>query len=449
MKPQARQRASIVAVMASMALVVLDAGLVNVALPMMAASLRVTPAQTILTVSAYQTALFMGLLPSAHVAEKFGFKRIFLGGLSLFSAASILCGIAPTFGVLAAARVLQGLGGAAIMALGIALLRVALGGERLGRAISWNALNVALCSAAGPIVGALILSIAPWPWLFFAKLPLITLALIASVALPKVASGRSRIDHAGIVLHASVAGLFLGAAGMARSGWAALAASLAVVLAVVLIRRECAREAPIWPIDLLSQRAFRVSVAASVCCFIAQSAGMLALPFYLQLGLGHGPFRAGIVMTCWPLAVAMTSSVASRFAERYGSARLCVAGGSLLGLGLLSSALWPVGQSILPLAIGAALSGVGFGLFQVPNNRTMFLSAPPDRSAAAGGMQGTARLTGQSMGALAMGMLLTHASAAASPRLGLAVGAVFAVVAALVSAMEVPVHGERQIQSRG
>ncbi len=222
----------------------------------MAASLRVTPAQAILTVSAYQTALVMGLLPSAHVADKLGYKRLFVVGLSLFSAASILCGFAPTLAVLVAGRVLQGLGGAAIMALGIALMRFALGPERLGRAIGWNALNVALCSAVGPIAGALILSIAPWPWLFFAKLPVIAVALTASIALPEVAPSRGRSDHFGIVLHASVAGLFLFAVGLARSGWAALPAGLAVALAVVLIRRERRREAPIWPIDLFRQRAF-------------------------------------------------------------------------------------------------------------------------------------------------------------------------------------------------
>ncbi len=445
MTAQARQGASIMAVIAAMALVVLDAGLVNVALPVMAASLRVTPAQATLTVSAYQTALVMGLLPSAHVAEKFGYKRLFVGGLSLFSAASILCGFAPSLDVLVAARVLQGLGGAAIMALGIALLRFALGAERLGRAIGWNALNVALCSAVGPVAGALILSIAPWPWLFFTKLPVIAMALAASFALPEVAPSRSRIDYAGILLHASIAGLFLVAAGMAQSVWAALAAGLAVALAVLLIRRERAREAPIWPIDLLGQRAFRVSVAASVCCFIAQSAGVLALPFYLQLGLGYGPFGSGIAMTCWPLTVAMTSSIASRLAERFASARLCVAGGALLGLGLLFSAIWPVVDSIVPLAIGAALSGLGFGLFQVPNNRIMFLSAPPERSAAAGGMQGSARLIGQTIGAFAIGLLLASASAATAARLSLALGAVFAVAAALISWFAVP---SRRLQSQ-
>ena len=444
----ARQRLNIVAVMAAMSLVVLDAGLVNVALPTIARSLGVSPANAILTVSAYQAALVIGLLPSAHIAEKTGYRSLFIGGLALFSAASILCGLAPSLPILIVARFLQGLGGAAIMALGIALLRFALGPDRLASAIGWNALNVAIFSAAGPIFGALILSVAPWPWLFFAKLPIIALALVTSMTLPEVEPTRRSLDYAGIILHASTAGLFLLAIGMAMAEpyLAILSGCAAIALAIILVLRERTRNAPIWPIDLLGLRTFRVSVAASICCFVAQSAGILALPFYIQLGLGFGPLSAGIVMACWPLTVAVTSTIANRLAKRFGSAPLCVASGSLLSLGLLFSALWPVQNSIAPFAVGAALSGLGFGLFQVPNNRTMFLCAPPERSAVAGGMQGSARLIGQTIGALLMGILMASASNIIAPRLGLGLGAVFAVGSALISVIEltVPMHDRQQ-----
>jgi DHA2 family multidrug resistance protein-like MFS transporter len=156
------------------------------------------------------------------------------------------------------------------------------------------------------------------------------------------------------------------------------------------------------------------------------------------LSLGHGPLGAGLVMTCWPLTVAVTSTLANRLAERFGSALLCVAGGLVLASGLLLSALWPAEQSIAPLAIGAALSGLGFGLFQVPNNRTLFLSAPPERSAAAGGMQGSARLTGQTLGALLMGLVFASTSTALAPRIGFGLASLFAVAAALVSAAGLP-----------
>lgn len=440
-----RERAGTVAVLSAMALVVLDAGLLNVALPTMAASLDETPAKAILTVSAYQTALVMGLLPCAHVAERLGYRRLFVGGLLLFSAASVLCAFAPSLPMLVAARVVQGLGGAAIMSLGIALLRFALGPDRLGAAIGWNALTVALCSAAGPIVGASILSIATWPWLFLAKLPIALVALVTAGALPEVEPTRPSIDVPGIALHGSTAALVLIAAesAVACPLAAIVTTGAAVALAALLIRRERSRQAPLWPMDLLALRPFRVSVAASICCFTAQSAGLLALPFYLQLGLGHDLVSAGLVLTCWPLAVAATGPLANRAAQRFGSASLCAAGGAVLGAGLLLSALWPVGDDVTQLAIGAALAGLGFGLFQVPNNRILFLTAPPQRSAAAGGLQGTARLIGQTLGALVIGLLFASASITVAARSGLALASFFAIAAALLSALEVPARLDR------
>ena len=433
-----REQAGMLAVLSAMALVVLDAGLVNVALPTIAASLDVAPADAILAVSAYQTALVIGLLPCAHLADRLGYRRLFVGGLALFSLASIACACAVSLPMLVAARAVQGLGGAAIMALGIALLRLALGAERLGQAIGWNALTVALCSAAAPIAGAVLLAAAPWPWLFLVKLPIAAVALAAAGALPESAAVRRPLDLPGIALHAAIAASILVAAGMAigRPMPAVLLAVAAALLARALVRRQKARAAPLWPIDLLALRPFRVSVIASVCCFAAQSAGLLALPFHLQLGLGRGPVAVGLVLACWPLTVALTSVVANRLAQRVGAAALCAAGGLVLGAGLALSALPPGAAGLAPLAIGAALSGLGFGLFQVPNNRILFLTAPPERSAAAGGMQGTARLTGQTIGALLIGLLFACAPAPATPRIGFALGALFALAAALVSARE-------------
>lgn len=433
-----RERLSVLAVLSAMALVVLDAGLVNVALPNIAASLRTRPAEAILAVSAYQTALVIGLLPCAHIADRVGYRRLFAGGLAMFSAASIACALATDFPILVAARALQGLGGAAIMALGIALLRLALGPDRLGKAIGWNALTVALCSAIAPVAGALIVSVAPWPWLFLIKLPIAAIALAAAAALPEIGKTRQPIDALGIALHASIASLLLIATGMAiRHPVPSLfLVAAAVALAAALVGRAKAAETLLWPVDLLSLRPFRISVIASICCFTAQSAGLLSLPFYLQLSLGRGPLATGLVLACWPLTVAVTSIVANRLAERVGSAALCVIGGLALGLGLLLSAL-PVGVAgLVTIAAGAALSGLGFGLFQVPNNRTLFLTVPAARSAAAGGMQGTARLTGQTAGSLLIGIVFACAPAVTAPHIGFVIGALFAFAAALVSARE-------------
>lgn len=436
-----RDRASVLAILSAMALVVLDAGIVNVALPTIARSLDVTPGRAILVVSAYQTALLIGLLPSAHLAERVGYRRLFVAGLALFAGASILCAFAPTLGILVVARVLQGLGGAAIMSLGIALLRHALGPDRLGAAIGWNALTVALSSAAGPIAGALILSLAPWPWLFLAKLPIGAIALAAAMALPRIEPTRRSVDTLGIALHAATAASVLIAvqAALPHPYFALLTGSAAAVSATLLVRRAKGRPAPLLPVDLLSLRPFRVAVAASVCCFVGQSAGLLALPLYLQLGLGLGPLVSAAVLTCWPVSVAFASRFANRLAIRFGSAAICAAGASALAFGLLLSALWPADEQIAGLVVGAVLSGFGFGLFQVPNNRIMFLSAPAERSAAAGGLQGSSRLAGQTLGSLMTSLLFAGSFGPAAPSIAMMLGAIVAGAAALVSALEVPV----------
>jgi DHA2 family multidrug resistance protein-like MFS transporter len=432
------EQASVIAVLTAMALVVLDAGLLTVALPSLAHSLVVAPSNAILAVSAYQTALLIGLLPSAHLAERLGYRRLFVGGLALFSLASLFCAIAPSLPWLVAARVVQGLGGAAIMALGIALLRFALGQDRLGSAIAWNALTVALCAAAAPMLGAFILSVASWPWLFLAKLPLSLIALAAARGLPRIEPVRQAMDLLGILLHGASAALVLTAAAAlpGRPVAAVVLAGLAAGFATFLIKRERARQAPLWPLDLLALRPFRVAAAASICCFVSQSAGVLGLVFQLQLNGGHDTLTSGLILACWPLTVAVAAPVASRLAQRLGSASLCAAGGVVLGAGLLLCAIWPTPGDAAPLVIGASLAGLGFGLFQVSNNRTLFLTAPPERSAAAGGLQGSARLLGQTLGSIIIGLLLSCVADPMATRAGLALGATFAIVAAGVSALE-------------
>ena len=426
-----REQLGTAAVLAAMALAVLDAGMVHVALPVLAESLGATPARATLVVSAYQLALVMALLPCAHLAESLGYRRLFVAGVGVFSGASLLCVLAPSLPLLVAARFLQGLGGAAIMALGIALLRAALGSERLGAAIGWNALTVALCSAAAPTMGALILSFGSWQWLFLAGLPVGAVALLAARALPEVAPTRRFINAASIAWYSVAVALLFAATEVTAMHLptAVILVGAAIVCFALLVRRET----PIVPFDLLARHPFRVSVIASICCFTGQSAGLVALPFYLQTGLGYGPLAAGLILTCWPLAVAITSLAASRAMRRVGTAAQCAAGGAILAIGLLLSAIVPVRETVVPLAAGALLCGVGFGLFQLANNRSMFLAAPDQRSAAAGGMQGTARLTGQTAGTLMMSLIFTWNPSAVAPRIGLAIGAIFALAAALVS----------------
>lgn len=430
--PRAR---AIAAVLAAMVLVVLDAGIANVALPTISQSLQVTPGASVWIITAYQTALMMGLLPCAALGESLGHRSVFTSGVVLFAAASALCAISPSLPWLVAARLLQGLGGAAVMALGVALLRSVVPPQQLGAAIGWNALAVALSSAAGPTIGALILSGASWPWLFALNIPVGGIVLLFTRALPNHSGTGRQLDLVSLTLNAGAfAALVIGAELLVDAP--ALAAVLLVAAAfslVALIRRETPKATPLIPLDLLRAYPFRISVIASICCFAGTSAGIMALPFYLQHSLGQDALMTGLYMTPWPLTVAIAAPVAGRLADRVSTAWLCAVGAVLLSTGLAAASLWPLQTGPQPPVAITMLCGLGFGLFQVPNNRSMFLSAPRERSAAAGGMQGTARLIGQTAGGVMMSLLFTVASADTAPRIGLEIGSALALAAGIVS----------------
>jgi DHA2 family multidrug resistance protein-like MFS transporter len=437
--PEPRRAVAIAAVLSAMALVVLDAAIANVALPTIAGSLHVTPAMSILIVTAYQVALVMALFPCAALGESAGYRPVFTAGVTLFTGASMACAMAPSLPWLIAARFVQGIGGAAVMALGVALMRFVVPHGRLGAAIGWNALTVALSSAAGPAIGAGILSVANWPWLFAVNLPLGAVALLATRALPQAGGTARRMDLFSVALNAGAFASLIAAAELLPTA-PALAAALFVAAAlgiVVLVRRETSKEAPLIPLDLLRVPLFRRSVIASVCCFTGQTAGLVALPFYLQHGLGQSPLMTGLYMTSWPLTVAIAAPAAGRLLGYIPAAWLCASGGAFLAAGLAAVCLFPLKGDPQPLVLFTALCGLGFGLFNVPNNRNMFLSAPRERSGAAGGMQGTARLAGQTSGAVLMTLLFTVTTADAAPQIGLGIGAALALVAGLVSTLRI------------
>jgi len=438
--PTPRRFLAMAAILGAIGLVVLDGAIANVALPSMARQLVVSPADAVWVVTGYQLAIVMFLLPASAIGERLGYRRVFTAGVALFTLASALCAFAPSLSWLVAARFLQGLGSAAVMPLGLALLRFTYPKRLLGAAIGWNALAVALSSAAGPTVGAAILSVADWRWLFAVNLPLGLLVLLACTGLPKPSGTARRIDLISVALNAGLFAAFVLGADQVlthpMTGFALLV--LAALGLFLLVRRELPQPTPLIPLDLLRNHSFRVSVMASVCCFSGQMASYVALPFYIQHDLGQSALTAGFLMTPWPLAVMLAAPLAGRWSERISTAWLCAAGGACLAIGLALSAIWPLHGNLLPLVLFTALAGFGFGFFQTPNNRNMLLSAPKERSGAAGGMQGAARLTGQTLGSLLMGLLFTLLPAASAPRWGLGLAAVLTLAGGLISVLRTP-----------
>ena len=186
-----------------------------------------------------------------------------------------------------------------------------------------------------------------------------------------------------------------------------LAAGIAI--GVVFVRRQLRLPLPLLPVDLLRIPVFALSMGTSVCSFAAQMIAFVSLPFFLQHTLGHSAVETGLLMTPWPLALMVTAPVSARLLDRYPAGLLGGIGLGIFASGLLALALLSSTPSALDVSWRMALCGVGFGLFQSPNNHTILTTAPPNRSGGASGMLGTARLTGQTVGATIVALTFTLA----------------------------------------
>ncbi|MBK0392239.1 MFS transporter [Ramlibacter algicola] len=441
-------------ILLGIALSVIDSTVVNLALPGMVRDFHASASAGVWVVNAYQLATLVLLLPLAHLGERWTYRRVYLGGAIVFTAASALCAMADSLWLLAAARALQGAGAAGIMAVNAALVRMTYPPEHLGRGIAINSITVATASVAGPVVAAAILSVASWPWLFLVNLPLgIVLVLLGRRVLPcnEVRRGASEVSPLDVVLNGSMfVLLFLGAdllgasvrgsdgdAGAARWGAMLLAACIAV--GIVHVRRQRSRTHPLLPIDLLRIPVFRLSMATSVCAFAAQMSATIALPFLFLEAWNLAPSQAGLLMACWPLGVIVAAMQAGRMIGRWHDGLLGALGLAILASGLALMAITAAGSSPQQAWWRLALCGIGFGLFQSPNNHTIITSAPPQRAGAASGMLGTARLTGQSTGAalLALVYAITSAREHGGASMALSLAAGLAAVAAVFSALRI------------
>jgi DHA2 family multidrug resistance protein-like MFS transporter len=205
-----------------------------------------------------------------------------------------------------------------------------------------------------------------------------------------------------------------------------------VVAGAVLVRREWSRPTPLVPLDLLRNRMFGLSVATSIAAFAAQTLAFVSLPFHLEDTLHRGQVATGLLLTPWPVGVAVAAPLAGWLSDRVSAALLCAVGLTLLASGFIALALLGAAPTALDIGWRMALCGVGFGLFQTPNNRMMLTSAPRERGGAAGGMLGTARLTGQITGAVLTAILLEFMGARGEIA-ALVAAATFALVAAAIS----------------
>lgn len=398
--PWPRRLWAMITLMTGLTLAVLDATIAHVALPTIARDLDTTPAAAIWIANAYNLAVVTLLLPLSAVAERIGLRRMFTIGLTLFTGASLLCAVSSTLTELTAARVLQGMGAAAITSLIGGFVRNIFPLSKLGLGLSVNATTVAVSAVIGPNIGSAILSVSSWPWIFAVNVPIGVIALIGVRHLPDVPRNDVRFDAFSAVLCMIALGSFI--IGMDFLGQNIPRSFALFVLAflctVFLVRRARNQTAPLVPIDLLRIRTIAFAACASVCTFAAQMASYVSLPFYFQGTMGRPYLEIGLLMGAWPLGTAMVATLAGRVSDKYSAAILSGLGAATLAIGLMGLILFPKDISNTWIMCAMFAAGVGFGFFQTPNNRAMLSSAPRSRSGAAGGMQATIRVFGQSFG---------------------------------------------------
>jgi MFS transporter, DHA2 family, multidrug resistance protein len=433
------ERRGMAAILLAVALATLDTAIANTALPAIGADLHATPAASVWIINAYQLAMVATLLPFAALGGIVGQRRIYLGGLIVFTVASAVCALSWSLPTLVAARLLQGLGASAVMSVNTALISAIFPPHRLGRGVGLNALVVGVAFAVGPTVASIVLSLGTWPWLFAVNLPVGVLALViawpALPQTPRAAHGFDRVAAAlNVVTFATLIFALGEAAQRAPAHVVLVALAVAIGAGALLLQRERGHPAPMLPVDLFKRPMFALSTMTAVFSFAAQGLAFVSLPFYFEGVLGRTQVETGFLMTPWSVLVALMAPIAGRLSDRHPPGLLGGVGLAIMCAGMVSLAMLPANPHALEIGIRMSICGAGFGFFQSPNLKAFMASAPRERSSGASGVVATARLLGQATGAalvaLCFGIAGKH-----GPALALSLGAAFAGAASVASGL--------------
>ena len=432
----------------------LDMVILQNALPSLTHELGIVSSDAVWVVTLYMLVMLILLMPVSSLSDRIGYKRTYLWGFGLFALASLGCGLAPGFTSLQIGRGLQGIGAAAMMSCTTSLIRLVYSRERMARAIAANATVVAISLAAGPSLAAVILLHLNWHWLFWLNVPLGVIAMVMGYyALPdntkqlplrldRQTLGQwqkavAMIDGPSFLMSAVFfILLLLGSDHISQQPlFGALGLAAAALFGWGFVHREKRTPFPMLPMDLLSQREYALTILTSFASFASQGAAFVALPFFLQHRMQLSLAESALVMTAWPVTLALAAPVAARLCQRIAIAKVCST-----GLGMLSASLLVIATSLLPAAaeglmIPLAVCGAGFGLFQAPNNYLIIASAPAERSGAVGGLRAVTRVFGQLTGASMVGLLFAMSSTGGSDGSvrGLLLAALLAAVGAMAS----------------
>ncbi|MFJ8584373.1 MFS transporter [Streptomyces sp. NPDC093595] len=416
-----RRRRTVLAVCClSMFLVGLDTTIVNVGLPAIGHGLRTGTRGLEWTVDAYTLALAGCLISSGALADRFGRRRVFRTGLAVFGAASLVCAVAPSLGVLVAARAAQGIGASMLSPVALAIVVNAMPDPReRARAIGVWASVFGLSMAAGPVTGGALIEAFGWRSVFWINAPVIAAALVlTALFVPESRAGRARrLDLPGQVLLTVVIGVSVGVLIEGpRIGWTSPAAlalyASAVVAAVAFVRVESRRPEPLMDVRLFLRPVFSGAVLGAVAVFVALNVTLLLTTLYLQHARGWTPLAAGAATLPMAAGATFCAPWSGRLVGRLGPRPpLALAGGFTTAGGLCLVGL-DRHTSVWLLLSAYLLIGIGFGFANAPITNTAVSGLPADRAGVAGAITSTARQFGSALGIAVAGGLVAAAGPA-------------------------------------
>ncbi len=401
-------------------MLLLDVTIVNVALPDIQTSLNASFADLQWVVDAYALTLAALLLTSGSLADQYGRRKLYVIGLSVFTAASALCGAAQSSTMLELSRGLQGVGGAIMFSVSLALLADAFRGKDRGVAFGvWGAIT-GVAVAVGPIVGGALVSGLSWRWIFFVNLPVGAVALVLTVL--RVRESRNdharRPDWAGFVLFsAALAALIYGLieSGRTSFGDTQVVASFiaAGVLLAVFVVVEARIDHPMFDLGLFRLPTFSGGAIAAFGVSASIFSMFLYLVLYLQDVLGFTALQTGLRLLVVSVAILITSAVAGRLSSRVPVRALIGPGLLLVGVGLLLMRGLSADSSWTHLLPGLVVAGVGVGLINPPLASTAVGVVRPERAGMASGINSTFRQVGIATGIALLGTLFSSRLASA------------------------------------
>jgi EmrB/QacA subfamily drug resistance transporter len=395
-------------------MVVLDNLVINVALPSIHRQLGASIQALEWTVNAYVLSYAVLLLTGAAVGDRFGRKRMFTAGIALFTVSSAAAALAPTIGLLIAARAVQGVGAAIATPLTLTLLADAFPPNQRGLALGvWSGIS-GIAVALGPLVGGAVIQLSSWHWIFWINVPIGIVLVPLSIARLGESHGHARrFDLTGLGL--SAAGLFGIVFGLIRSqtlGWGSTEVLISLLagtaLVIAFIRYELTVAEPMLPMRFFAKRSFAVTNAVSLSMYFGMFGSIFFLSQYLQNVLGNSPLQAGVKLLAWTGASLIVSPLAGVFSERIGSRPFMVAGLTLQAAALGWIALIAKVDTSYASMVGAfVLGGAGMALVFAPAANAVLSSVTTDETGQASGATNSIRELGGVLGIAVLSTVFT------------------------------------------